>query len=89
MVLIIVGAILGLSNFKKSDNTWLLVSAKCRESGGIWLSEFNECEGAEKPMCDELGGFFTTCDSACRHDPSGRICTMQCVPVCKFIGGAG
>ncbi len=53
--------------------------------GGDWLAEFNECENTGKNWCDEHGGEFFECDSACRHATEPEApCTMQCVQVCKF-----
>ena len=60
------------------------VSGQCEGAGGAWLSEYNECEYAGREWCDEKGGEWNECESACRHDPEAEICTLQCVPVCKF-----
>ncbi len=56
----------------------------CEERGGTYLEEHGECEYVSEDFCDELGGEFYECESACRHDPDypDVICTMQCVPVC-------
>lgn len=51
---------------------------------GKWLPEFNECEGINEESCEEMGGNFDQCASACRNDPDAEECTMQCVPVCSF-----
>ncbi len=56
----------------------------CEEAGGNWLAEYNECEFVDREWCEEAGGTFAECESACRHDPDAEICTMQCVPVCYF-----
>lgn len=57
---------------------------KCNLEGGVWLEEPQECEGVSKETCDELGGRFNECASACRNDPEAVVCTMQCVFVCEF-----
>jgi hypothetical protein len=44
----------------------------------------NECEGISQDLCNELGGNFDSCASACRNNPDSDICTMQCVIVCSF-----
>ncbi len=56
----------------------------CQEAGGKWLGEFSECEYIGEEFCDQIGGTFFSCESACRHDDDADICTMQCVPVCKI-----
>ena len=56
----------------------------CQEAGGEWLSSYNECEGVSESWCQQQGGSFEQCASACRHDPNTDVCTMQCVPVCSF-----
>jgi hypothetical protein len=57
----------------------------CQEQGS-WLGEHQECEWVEEAWCEDLGGEFEACASACRHmDPEvAQFCTMECVPVCKF-----
>ncbi len=59
-------------------------SAECSEADGTWLAEHSECEYVGRDWCEERGGEFLECESACRHDPEAEICTMQCVIVCKF-----
>jgi endonuclease/exonuclease/phosphatase family metal-dependent hydrolase len=56
----------------------------CRENNGTWLEEYKECESVSKQWCQESGGHFNECESACRHASNPGPCTMQCVPVCKF-----
>ena len=56
----------------------------CEDAGGNWLTEHNECEYGDREWCDQAGGMFAECESACRHDSEAEICTMQCVPVCQF-----
>lgn len=56
----------------------------CRMLNGSWLDQYQECEGISQNLCQYLGGVFSECESACRHDPQAEVCTMQCVPVCKF-----
>jgi len=57
-------------------------SVDCENNGGTWLEKFKECEYINEEWCDQKGGTFFECESACRHDPEAEICTMQCVPVC-------
>jgi len=64
------------------DETGL--SAGCEETGGAWLSMYNECEYAFSSWCSQHGGTFAECESACRHDLNAEVCTLQCVPVCGF-----
>lgn len=56
----------------------------CGKAWGIRIDEFNECEGIDGTTCGELGGTYNDCASACRHEPEGTLCTMQCVQVCTF-----
>ena len=56
----------------------------CISSGGTWLPESKECEGIDKETCEQIGGQFNECASACRNDPEAEICTLQCVLVCQF-----
>lgn len=56
----------------------------CLSFDGNWVEGSKECEGMGKAQCNELGGEFDPCASACRNDPDAQICTMQCVQVCKF-----
>jgi len=56
----------------------------CLSFDGIWIEEANECEGMPAQMCDELGGVYNECASACRNDPLAQMCTEQCILVCDF-----
>lgn len=56
----------------------------CLSFDGTWLKETKECEGMGKEMCENLGGTYSDCASACRNNPEGGLCTQQCVQVCKF-----
>ncbi|MFT4261427.1 MAG: hypothetical protein ACMXX9_03270 [Candidatus Woesearchaeota archaeon] len=56
----------------------------CEVAGGNALPEFSECEYISQQICQELGGEFFECESACRNDPEAMFCTLQCVQVCKF-----
>lgn len=60
------------------------LEANCKDAGGNWLGEFNECEYVSREWCDEKGGQFKECESACRHNPEAEFCTLQCVIVCQF-----
>jgi hypothetical protein len=65
----------------------------CVERGGLWLTEYLECESMSSPnlnseWCTNLEGIFSECQSPCRHDPkfqSGEVnCATVCVKVCQF-----
>ncbi|MGM5483063.1 MAG: putative hemolysin [Nanobdellota archaeon] len=60
------------------------LAKNCEDNGGKWLEQFNECEGIGNESCQEMGGNFNQCASACRNDPNATVCTMQCVPVCEL-----
>jgi len=57
---------------------------QCNTNGGVWVDGFNECEDISENTCNELGGNFYQCESACRNDENPELCTKQCVIVCKF-----
>ena len=57
----------------------------CAQNNGTWLEKYTECEYAGREWCGTAGGHFDECGSACRHELNPGPCTMQCVPVCKFI----
>jgi hypothetical protein len=57
---------------------------QCEKVGGEWLDNYSECVGIEEEFCTEMGGEHNDCASACRHDPTADVCTMQCVIVCSF-----
>ena len=71
-------------NSNNHSNNGLDLSQKCQDANGKWLEEYNECEGISEQECQELGGQYDNCASACRHDPNSAVCTMQCVMVCSF-----
>ena len=56
----------------------------CENAGGTWLPDSRECEGISRESCENAGGIFNECASACRNDPDAEICTLQCVLVCQF-----
>lgn len=56
----------------------------CEEVGGTWVAAHRECEWVSQQWCEQEMGRWQECASACRHDPSAEICTMQCVQVCSF-----
>ncbi|MBU0706586.1 hypothetical protein KJ657_02610 [Patescibacteria group bacterium] len=60
------------------------LKGNCESAEGTWLPDSSECEYISKDKCEELGGTFNECASACRNDPEAEICTMQCVQVCQF-----
>lgn len=53
-------------------------------NNGIWIESAQECEGISSNVCEEMGGNFVECGSACRNDPDAEICTLQCVQYCSF-----
>lgn len=61
-------------------------SQTCGIEGANWVDEYSECEYVPQDWCEQMGGQYLECESACRHDDA-EICTMQCVPVCKFKNG--
>jgi len=57
----------------------------CQDAGGRWLAEHNECEGVQRSWCEDYGGAYNSCASACRHNPDADLsCTHQCVQVCSL-----
>ena len=68
-------------NFVEEIDSQLDMQSQCRNHGGEWLPEFNECESISEDQCLEMKGTFKECESACRHDNS-EVCTLQCVQVC-------
>jgi hypothetical protein len=56
----------------------------CMQHGGRWLWQYNECEGITQAKCNEIGGKFYSCTSACRHATEPGPCIMVCVQVCDF-----
>ena len=59
----------------------------CKNNGGKWIAEFNECELFESPeLCTDIGGVYDECASACRNvlDYPNVVCTDNCVEVCSF-----
>ena len=68
----------------KTENENLNLKTQCTNNDGKWIEKANECEGLSKETCETLNGTFNECASACRNNPSAKICTMQCVVVCEF-----
>jgi hypothetical protein len=56
----------------------------CDENNGIWLNEYDECEGITPETCKELGGIYNDCASPCRNNPETELCMQVCVSVCIF-----
>lgn len=56
----------------------------CVQAGGVWIAEANECENISEQFCQEIGGEYNECGSACRNQPDAEICTLQCVAYCSF-----
>lgn len=57
---------------------------KCLAERGTFDAIYKECLGVDSITCKNIGGVFNPCASACRHDPTAVVCTMQCAIVCKF-----
>lgn len=55
----------------------------CVNAGGL-NALHGECLGIDAKTCQEIGGTFNECASACRHEPNAEVCTMQCVQVCEI-----
>ncbi len=56
----------------------------CESAEGTWLPDSSECENLSKESCENIGGTYNECASACRNDPEAEICTLQCILVCQF-----
>lgn len=58
----------------------------CALMKGVWYPSEKICEVNQlsETQCGAKGGIFNGCASACRHDPSAQVCTMQCVLTCTF-----
>lgn len=54
---------------------------QCTSIGGAWTGF--DCTGISAEQCQEIGGEFDECASACRNNPAAELCTMQCVQVCR------
>jgi hypothetical protein len=55
---------------------------QCTNISGTWTGY--DCTGITANQCQEIGGTFNECASACRNDPTAEVCTLQCVQVCEF-----
>jgi len=69
--------------FINSYQQTISLNQLCADAGGTWLRDFKECENVSRKWCENQGGVFDECASACRHTNS-EICTMQCIGVCVF-----
>jgi len=58
----------------------------CAKKEGVWYPQENICEVNQlsESQCNTSGGEFNNCASACRHDLTAQMCTMQCVLTCTF-----
>lgn len=70
-------------NYPDASGKCIGAQQTCTANSGKWLDEYNECENITKLVCDQLGGQFSECESACRHQET-EYCIFLCVPVCKF-----
>ncbi|MFT4326647.1 MAG: hypothetical protein ACMXYK_04050 [Candidatus Woesearchaeota archaeon] len=68
------------------DTTNMTPAEACEAYRGTWIESAEECEGISQNVCEDLGGNYNECASACRNDPDAEFCTMQCVFVCEFAG---
>lgn len=62
-------------------------STVCKNAGGKWLDQYQECESTtalDKQFCKKNGGRFLECESPCRHEPQMQFCAQVCTKVCKF-----
>ena len=84
ILIIVLIAFWGWDFLKQGTEKSLDKPISCEENGGTWLSNFNECEYISQTWCEENDGTFFECESACRNT-GAEICTLQCVPVCKFL----
>lgn len=75
-----------LDEYLSNDSTNLTIpdnsNSPCEKAGWKWSEEFKECLGIDAATCENIGGKFNECASACRNDPKAEICTMQCVQLC-------
>lgn len=68
-----------------SGGTRLNNEEYCGSLGGIWVEGYDECEYISIEDCEAIDGTFNECESACRHNVNeDTVCTMQCIPVCRF-----
>ena len=61
-------------------------SVACEEKGGKWIDTWNECEIGDRKWCEQNGGIFDDCASACAPiggTPEGP-CILMCVQRCAF-----
>ena len=56
----------------------------CTNAGGVWDGTYRECGGVSESSCKQISGTWNECGSACRHNPSAEMCTMQCVQFCQL-----
>lgn len=68
-----------ISSSNQSD-----LEAACVGAEGHWVADTKECEWISEELCDDLGGTYNECGSACRNDPDSEFCIMMCVQYCSF-----
>jgi zinc and cadmium transporter len=71
-------------NNKESKLPNTKIERVCFENNWKRITWTRECEGIWENICKQIWGKFNSCASACRNNPEAKICTMQCVQVCKF-----
>ncbi len=72
----------GKNFVEEIDSKMMSPESQCKNHGGNWLQEFNECEFISAEQCSDMNGVFKECESACRHMPDAEVCIAMCVPVC-------
>lgn len=85
-LLVVVLALLLAACGSSSEVDPVAIEQSCTEAGGFYVAEHVECENISEETCEEMGGTFDGCGSACRHEPEGVACIMMCVPFCSFDG---
>ncbi|MFA6079933.1 MAG: hypothetical protein WC753_00425 [Candidatus Gracilibacteria bacterium] len=81
-VFIVIGTLLFILTNQVLISGVKVTISPCEKSGGQWSEEFGECLGIDMDTCQNIGGTFNECTSACRNTKQ-EICTLQCVQVCE------
>lgn len=61
--------------------TQAVPETRCRENGGAWIADSNQCNGLAQNTCTNIGGIFDRCGSACGRNYRGgcaKICALAC-----------
>ena len=54
----------------------------CIQNGGKWDVQYGECSDISESTCENIGGKFFDCASACRHHP--KYPDVPCMQVCDM-----